>query len=113
MAITKVFAIRVRLDDRVKYVTNGEKTTYPISDDESVKISEETSFNEAEDEAEDKAEDKKEEPPSESTTAALNIRLENAVNTGDSNHQEVWLFIMALSLIVNVGAGIAEKKAKK
>ena len=26
MAITKVFAIRVRLDDRVKYVTNGEKT---------------------------------------------------------------------------------------
>ena len=28
MAITKVFAIRVRLDDRVKYVTNGEKTTY-------------------------------------------------------------------------------------
>ena len=27
MAITKVFAIRVRLDDRVKYVTNGEKTT--------------------------------------------------------------------------------------
>ena len=27
MAITKVFAIRVRLDDRVKYVANGEKTT--------------------------------------------------------------------------------------
>ena len=26
MAITKVFAIRVRLDDRVKYVVNGEKT---------------------------------------------------------------------------------------
>ena len=96
-------------DTRSTAETNGEKTTYPISDDESVKISEETSFNEAE----DKAEDKKEEPPSESTTAALNIRLENAVNTGDSNHQEVWLFIMTLSLIVNVGAGIAEKKAKK
>ncbi len=27
MAITKVFAIRIRLDDRVKYVANGEKTT--------------------------------------------------------------------------------------
>ena len=31
MAITKVFAIRVRLDDRVKYVTNGEKTTLDAS----------------------------------------------------------------------------------
>ena len=89
--------------------TNGEETTYSISDDESVKISEETLFNDAEDEAEDK----KEEPPSESTTAALNIHLENAVNTGDSNHQEVWLFIMAVSFIVNMGAGIAEKKQKK
>lgn len=27
MAITKIFAIRTRLDDRVKYVTNGEKTS--------------------------------------------------------------------------------------
>ena len=26
MAITKVFAIRVRLDDRVKYAVNGAKT---------------------------------------------------------------------------------------
>lgn len=27
MAVTKIFAIRIRLDDRVKYVTNGEKTS--------------------------------------------------------------------------------------
>ena len=27
MAVTKIFAIRTRLDDRVKYVTNGEKTS--------------------------------------------------------------------------------------
>ena len=27
MAVTKVFAIRVRLDDRVRYITDGEKTS--------------------------------------------------------------------------------------
>ena len=27
MAVTKIFAIRKRLDDRIRYVANGEKTT--------------------------------------------------------------------------------------
>ena len=31
MAVTKVFAIRVRLDDRVRYITDGEKTSLASS----------------------------------------------------------------------------------
>ena len=31
MAVTKVFAIRVRLDDRVRYITDGEKTSLTSS----------------------------------------------------------------------------------
>ena len=31
MAVTKVFAIRVRLDDRVRYITDGEKTSLSSS----------------------------------------------------------------------------------
>ena len=31
VAVTKVFAIRVRLDDRVRYITDGEKTSLASS----------------------------------------------------------------------------------